>query len=55
MWTENRKIHEALCQARNAGLTVRHRVSVPDFERFLGHCSDVMDVPPSAQVLPHLC
>lgn len=48
MWTENRKIHEALCQARNAGLTVRHRVSVPDFERFLGHREAYKDKPLNA-------
>lgn len=35
MWTENEKIKNAIRQARSEGLTVRHRVSVPDFERFL--------------------
>lgn len=36
MWSENEKIMSAVGAARAAGLTVRHRVSIPDFERFLG-------------------
>ena len=36
MWTENEKIQKEILKARSNGLTVRHRVSVPDFERFLG-------------------
>lgn len=48
MWTENGKIHEALCKARNSGLIVRHRVSVPDFERFLGHAEAHKDKPLNA-------
>jgi hypothetical protein len=48
MWTENRKIHEALCHARSNGLTVRHRVSIPDFERFLGHAEAHKDKPLNA-------
>lgn len=35
-WTENKKIADAIVSARQSGLTVRHRVSVPDFERRLG-------------------
>jgi putative ATP-dependent endonuclease of OLD family len=36
MWTENEKIRNAVLNARTAGLAARHRVSIPDFERFLG-------------------
>ncbi|WP_395599126.1 ATP-dependent endonuclease [Pseudomonas sp. A1437] len=36
MWTENDKIRTGMQAARQAGLTVRHRISIPDFERFLG-------------------
>lgn len=36
MWTENEKIRTSMQAARQAGLTVRHRVSIPDFERYLG-------------------
>ncbi|SEI08043.1 AAA domain-containing protein, putative AbiEii toxin, Type IV TA system [Rheinheimera pacifica] len=48
MWTENRKIHRALCQARSAGLAIRHHVSVPDFERFLGQDEAQKDKPLNA-------
>lgn len=36
MWTENLRIAEQLNVARSRGLEIRHRVSVPDFERSLG-------------------
>lgn len=36
MWSVNRSIMQEIAAARNAGLRVRHRFSVPDFERFLG-------------------
>ncbi|MBN3777303.1 AAA family ATPase [Burkholderia sp. Ac-20345] len=36
MWSENRKIRDEVLKARAANVTVRHRVSVPDFERYLG-------------------
>lgn len=36
MWTVNGKIREAVLRARTAGMAARHRISVPDFERFLG-------------------
>lgn len=36
MWTTNSNIYKALDSCRKAGLTVRHRFSVPDFERRLG-------------------
>jgi energy-coupling factor transporter ATP-binding protein EcfA2 len=45
MWTENEKIRAAAVQAREAGLTARHRVSVPDFERFLGGEEESKDKP----------
>lgn len=35
MWTENRTIFEAITDCRAAGIPVRHRISLPDFERFL--------------------
>ncbi|MFS9418617.1 ATP-dependent endonuclease [Citrobacter meridianamericanus] len=48
MWTENEKIKNAIRQARSEGLTVRHRVSVPDFERFLGGDEASKDKPLNA-------
>ncbi len=36
MWTMNGNIYEAIKSCRVRQLTVRHRYSVPDFERFLG-------------------
>lgn len=36
MWTENLKIWEEIDLARKSGLSVRHRVSTPDFERRIG-------------------
>lgn len=48
MWTENQKIRDAVVKARNAGVTVRHRVSVPDFERFLGGEEESKDKPLTA-------
>ncbi|WP_200946522.1 ATP-dependent nuclease [Devosia sp. Root685] len=36
MWTINSKIRDEVIECRKSGLTVRHRWSVPDFERFLG-------------------
>ena len=36
MWTANDKIRAAINLARQAGVVIRHRVSVPDFERLLG-------------------
>jgi len=48
MWTENTKIRNAIMEARAVGLTVRHRVSVPDFERFLGGDEESKDKPLNA-------
>ncbi len=48
MWTENLKIRDAIMKARTAGVTVRHRVSVPDFERFLGGDEESKDKPLTA-------
>lgn len=45
MWTENGKIREAVVAARANGIIVRHRVSVPDFERFLGGGEESKDKP----------
>lgn len=45
MWTENRKIRDAVVKARESGVTIRHRVSVPDFERFLGGEEESKDKP----------
>lgn len=45
MWTENGKIREAVLRARMAGLAARHRISVPDFERFLGGEEESKDKP----------
>lgn len=48
MWTENQKIRDAVLKARSAGVAVRHRVSVPDFERFLGGDEESKDKPLTA-------
>lgn len=45
MWTENKKIRDAIKEARGNGLTVRHRISVPDFERFLDGDEESKDKP----------
>lgn len=45
MWTENEKIRNAVLNARAHGLTARHRISVPDFERFLGGEEESKDKP----------
>jgi hypothetical protein len=36
MWTINQAIYDELCRCRSDGVVVRHRCSVPDFERRLG-------------------
>lgn len=51
MWTENQKIREAVLAARKAGLTARHRVSVPDFERLLGGEEESKDKPLNTYLL----
>lgn len=50
MWTENEKIYNAICNARKSGITVRHRVSIPDFERFLGGDEESKDKPLNAYI-----
>jgi energy-coupling factor transporter ATP-binding protein EcfA2 len=45
MWTENNKIRNAILAARIAGIAARHRISVPDFERFLGGEEESKDKP----------
>jgi len=51
MWTENEKIRAAVIAAREAGLTARHRISVPDFERFLGGEEESKDKPLNAYLV----
>jgi len=51
MWTENEKIHTAVTEARHAGLTARHRISIPDFERFLGGEEETKDKPLNTYLL----
>lgn len=48
MWTENGKIRNAVIAARERGLEARHRVSIPDFERFLGGDEESKDKPLNA-------
>jgi energy-coupling factor transporter ATP-binding protein EcfA2 len=48
MWTQNSRIRDAIKKARKAGITVRHRVSIPDFERFLGYDEESKDKPLTA-------
>jgi hypothetical protein len=44
-WTENTTIADAIVQARVAGVEVRHKVSVLDFERRLGGIEESKDKP----------
>lgn len=44
-WTENQTITQAISQARAQKIEVRHRVSVPDFERRLGGLEETKDKP----------
>jgi hypothetical protein len=44
-WTENTTIADAIVQARGVGIDVRHKVSVPDFERRLGGIEETKDKP----------
>lgn len=48
MWTENFKIRNAILDARSDGLIIRHRISIPDFERFLGGDEESKDKPLNA-------
>jgi putative ATP-dependent endonuclease of the OLD family len=48
MWTQNGRIRDAVVKAREAGITVRHRVSIPDFERYLGYDEESKDKPLTA-------
>lgn len=50
MWTENKKIRDAIVDARESGITIRHRVSIPDFERFLGGEDESKDKPLNAYI-----
>ncbi|SFW44595.1 ATP-dependent nuclease [Luteibacter sp. UNCMF366Tsu5.1] len=48
MWAQNETIRAAIEKARAVGINARHRVSVPDFERFLGYEEQSKDKPLSA-------
>lgn len=48
MWTINQSIHDAIVTCREVGIIVRHRCSVPDFERTIGGDSLGKDKPLSA-------
>lgn len=44
-WTVNKNIISAIEDARHTGIVVRHRVSIPDFERRLGGLEESKDKP----------
>jgi putative ATP-dependent endonuclease of OLD family len=48
MWTINQSIYDEILLCRSAGITVRHRCSIPDFERRLGGSELGKDKPLSA-------
>lgn len=48
MWTENEKIRNAILECRKSGLEIRHRVSIPDFERFIDGDEESKDKPLNA-------
>lgn len=48
MWTINQSIYDAILECRLAGIAVRHRCSIPDFERSLGGSELGKDKPLSA-------
>jgi energy-coupling factor transporter ATP-binding protein EcfA2 len=48
MWSQNDTIRKAVEKARAAGIVARHRVSVPDFERYLGYKDQSKDKPLTA-------
>lgn len=48
MWSVNQSIRDAIVGARSDGLAIRHRVSIPDFERFLGMEAETKDKPLTA-------
>lgn len=50
MWSENIKIREAIQRARAEGMTIRHRVSIPDFERYLDADEASKDKPLNAYI-----
>lgn len=51
MWAENEKIRNAIIKAQSNGIKIRHRVSIPDFERFLGENETDKDKPLKAYQL----
>ena len=48
MWTVNQSIYDQIVACRDAGIVVRHRCSIPDFERSLGGNELGKDKPLSA-------
>ncbi|MBG0812344.1 AAA family ATPase [Methylosinus sp. H3A] len=48
MWTMNQSIYDQIVACRNTGIAVRHRCSIPDFERSLGGAELGKDKPISA-------
>lgn len=48
MWSVNKSIRDEIVKARESGISVRHRVSVPDFERRLGGDEESKDKPIAA-------
>lgn len=51
MWSMNGSIYEEVKKCRSTGLAVRHRYSIPDFERFLGNVELSKDKPLEAYKL----
>lgn len=48
MWSINKTIRDEIVKARESGIVVRHRISVPDFERRLGGDEESKDKPITA-------
>lgn len=44
-WTVNKSIADAICTARGVGIEVRHRVSIPNFERRMAGDEETKDKP----------
>ncbi len=50
MWTINKKIWEEVTHAREDGLSVRYRISIPDFEVYIGDSQKNKDKPINAYI-----
>lgn len=48
MWSLNSSIQDSIMSARESGIIVRHKVSIPDFERFLNGEEESKDKPLTA-------